>query len=235
MAITTILFDLDGTLLPMEQERFIKAYLGALGSYLGEYGYDPGIARVILSGTADMLKNDGSRTNEKVFWAKMRAVYGESVMTALPILDRFYSEEFNKVKDACGYTAEARSLIDLLKQKGYRLVLATNPLFPAVATYARIRWAGLSPEDFSYVSVYENSHFSKPNTAYYREILEKLSLDPAECMMVGNDVSDDMVARELGIDVFLLTDNLINNDGYEISEFKQGSFADLIAYFRNQG
>jgi len=31
---------------------------------------------------------------------------------------------------------------------GFRVALATNPIFPAIATEKRIRWAGLTPEDF---------------------------------------------------------------------------------------
>ena len=41
MAITTVLFDLDGTLLPMDQEIFVRAYLGGLCKKLAPLGYDP--------------------------------------------------------------------------------------------------------------------------------------------------------------------------------------------------
>ena len=32
--LTTILFDLDGTLLPMDQEVFVKDYLGRMAAFL---------------------------------------------------------------------------------------------------------------------------------------------------------------------------------------------------------
>lgn len=39
--ITTILFDLDGTLLPMEQEVFVQDYIRRLAQKLLPKGYDP--------------------------------------------------------------------------------------------------------------------------------------------------------------------------------------------------
>lgn len=116
------------------------------------------------------------------------------------------------------------------KKKGYRVVLATNPLFPAIATQTRIGWAGLTPEDFELYTTYENSGFCKPNPEYYKEILGKLQLSPEECVMIGNDVSEDMIAKDLGMKVFLITDCLLNKENKDISVFPNGSFAEAIAY-----
>ncbi|MBQ7839810.1 MAG: HAD family hydrolase, partial [Lachnospiraceae bacterium] len=111
--------------------------------------------------------------------------------------------------------------------------LATNPLFPAIATQSRAKWAGLDPEDFALITTYENSYHCKPNPDYYQEIMDKLKVKPEECMMVGNDVSEDMIARELGMKVFLLTDCLINKDGADISQYPNGSFPELLDYIRS--
>ena len=113
---------------------------------------------------------------------------------------------------------------------GYRVVLATNPIFPAIATQSRIRWTGLEPEDFEFITTYENSSYSKPNPRYYEEVLEKIGCTPAECLMVGNDVTEDGAAKKLGIDVFFLIDCLINQEGRDISGEPHGSWEDLMAY-----
>ena len=77
--ITTVLFDLDGTLLPMDQEKFIQDYLGRMSKKLAPYGYDPQqLVAGIWNGTAAMVKNDGSRTNEEVFWDVFNAVMGKN-------------------------------------------------------------------------------------------------------------------------------------------------------------
>ena len=59
------------------------------------------------------------------------------------------------------------------------------------------------------------------------EIAKKLGLEPHECLMVGNDVRDDMIAETLGMKVFLLTDCLINIKNVDISKYPQGSFESL--------
>lgn len=110
------------------------------------------------------------------------------------------------------------------------MILATNPIFPAIATESRIRWAGLAPENFELYTTYENSRFCKPNPDYYRDILARCGLQPSECIMVGNDVGDDMVAKELGMQVFLLTDCLINPKNTDVSVYPHGSFQELKAF-----
>lgn len=230
MRITTVLFDLDGTLLPMDQDVFVKAYFGGIAKKLAPYGYDPQkLIGAIWGGTKEMIKNDGKKTNEERFWDSFVGVFGERAREDLPLFDAFYREDFDKVQAVCGHTPKARVLIDRLQEKGLRLALATNPIFPAMATESRMRWAGLSTADFELYTTYENSRFCKPNPAYYKDILQTLGVCPEECLMVGNDVSDDMVARELGMQVFLLTDCLINNDDVDISVYPNGNFDDLLA------
>ena len=107
------------------------------------------------------------------------------------------------------------------------MALATNPIFPARATQWRIQWAGLQPEDFELYTAYENSSCSKPNPAYYRDVLARLQVTPEECLMVGNDVGEDMIAAQLGMKVFLLTDCMINKANADISVYPHGSFDDL--------
>jgi FMN phosphatase YigB (HAD superfamily) len=94
-------------------------------------------------------------------------------------------------------------------------------------------WAGLDHNDFELYTTYENSCFAKPNLDYYREILGKLDLKAEECLMVGNDVSEDMVAEKLGMKVFLLTDCLLNKDNEDISKYPSGSFKELKEYIEN--
>ena len=128
-----------------------------------------------------------------------------------------------------------KTVIKILKEKGVRVVLATNPVFPAVATLNRIRWAGLNSEDFEYITTYENSSYCKPNPSYYQEILAKIGVEPSQCIMVGNDVGEDMVApSQLGMKTFLLTDCLINKTQKSVEEYNHGDFDCLIAYLEGE-
>ncbi len=229
--ITTILFDLDGTLLPMDQDQYVKAYFGGISKKAEPYGYEPlTLTSTIWAGTAAMIKNNGAQTNEDAFWNVFSQTYGKDSLKDSVIFDDFYTNEFQDVQKVCGYNPLVPGLIRTLKEKELRIVLATNPIFPKVATDSRIRWAGLSPQDFEYYTTYENSRHCKPNLDYYRDILEELSLSAEECIMVGNDVAEDMITEQLGMKVFLLTDCLINKQGADISQYPHGDIEKLSAY-----
>ena len=229
-----ILFDLDGTLLPMDQEVFVRDYLGRMAAFLAPHGYDPqSLIKAVWAGTGAMVKNDGKALNEDVFWYVFNSILGRDAKQDLALFEEFYRTEFQKAKDSCGFNPAAVEAIRQIKDMGYRLILATNPLFPAIATYSRAGWAGLNPEDFELVTTYENSRFCKPNPDYYREILGKIALDGSQCLMVGNDVGEDMIAGTLGMKTFLLTDCLINKTAEDIMQYPNGSFPELLHYIRS--
>ena len=231
--ITTVLFDLDGTLLPMDQDVFIKTYFSRVAAKMAVRGYEPkALIDAIWAGTMSMVKNDGSCTNEQAFWATFAAILGEKVRAEEPVLREFYENEFQGVQSVCGYHPAAAEVVRDLKARGIRVVLATNPVFPAVATESRIRWAGLEPCDFELYTTYENSRYCKPTLAYYEDILESLGVSGEECVMVGNDVSEDMVTERLGMKTFLLTDCLINKNGEDISKWAHGGFEELKEFLK---
>ena len=231
MKLQAVLFDLDATLLPMDQDEFVRAYMQGLVTKLVPHGYDQQrLIDAVWAGTAAMVKNNGATTNEEAFWRVFCDAFGADARQDEPILDDFYHNEFQTIQQICGYTPAAAETVRALSARGVRVALATNPLFPAIATESRMRWAGLAPNDFELYTTYENISYCKPNLDYYREILRRLDLDPQECLMVGNDVGDDMVAAELGMRVFLLTDHLINKGGADITQYPRGSFADLQVY-----
>ena len=231
MKTTAILFDLDGTLLPMDQDTFVKAYIGGLARAAEPLGYEPmTMTSSILAGTMAMIKNNGEKSNYAVFWDTLVKTYGEKIRDRYDMFDEFYATAFQKIKDVCGFAPEASEVVKRLKEKGFRVALATNPLFPIVATESRIRWSGLEPKDFELFTTYETSRYCKPNLDYYRDVLAQLGVTPEECLMVGNDVSEDMIASKLGMKVFLLTDCMINKKNADISVYPHGSFDELTAY-----
>ena len=234
MSIKAVLFDLDGTLLPMDQDTFIKAYLGGMAKKLAPHGYNPDeLVKAVYAGMKAMTTNDGSKTNEVAFWNAFTSILGEKVREDMPIFDDFYRNEFQDVKNICGFLPEAAQTVRKLKEMGYRVALATTPMFPSIATESRIRWAGMEPEDFEIFTTYENYHFCKPNLGYYKEVIEKLGLKAEECLMVGNDVGEDMVTEELGMKVFLMPADLINKVGKDISQYPQGDFTALLEYIKS--
>ncbi len=227
-----VLFDLDGTLLPMDQDQFVMSYLGLLAKRLAPLGYDAQkLMKVMWAGVGAMVKNDGSCTNEEVFWKVFTETFGEESVKDKAFIDEFYHNEFNQVSKVCGFAKEAKEIVEFVKEKGKLPVLATNPLFPHAATENRMRWAGLEPEMFAAYTTYENCHYCKPNPKYYLELLQKLDLKPEECIMVGNDYDEDFVpTAALGMQGFLLTDCLINKREQDLSNCPQGGFKELKEY-----
>lgn len=229
----TVLFDLDGTLLPMDQDLFVSTYFKRLAQKVAPLGYEPkALIGGIWAGTAAMVKNDGSKRNEEVFWDCFAKLFGQQVYEHVPVFEEFYRVEFQEAQKVCGFHPMAKEVVRWIKDNGFRVALATNPLFPSVATESRIRWAGLEPEDFEWFTTYENTSFCKPNPEYYRVVTEHLGVDPRECIMVGNDVAEDMIARKLGMKVFLLTDCMINKQNEDISAYPHGGFPELLEYLK---
>lgn len=197
------------------------------------WGLDPKVlVKGIWAGTEAMVKNDGSCTNEEMFWKVFPTVCGERVREHEKTLEDFYANEFQQVQNDCGYDPKAAKAVQLVKDLGLIAVLATNPIFPSIATESRIRWAGLNIDDFAYYTVYENSSYCKPNPKYYQAMLDRLNLKAEEVLMVGNDVVEDMVAESIGMKVFLLTDSLINKNGDDITRWPHGGFEDLFSYLK---
>ena len=226
---TVVLFDLDGTLLPMDTDAFVARYFQLLTAKLAPRGYEPkALMAAIWAGTGAMVRNNGRATNEAVFWQAFADACGAQVLEDKPIFEDFYLNEFQAAQALCTPNPLAAATVRDLRDLGFRVALATNPLFPAIATESRVRWAGLTPQDFELVTTYENSSYAKPNPAYYLEIAKALGVAPEDCIMVGNDVSEDMVAKRVGMQVFLLTDCLINKENRDISLYPNGSFEELV-------
>ena len=229
MAIQTVLFDLDGTLLPMDQNVFVKSYLGRIARAMAVHGYDPDkLVKAIWSGTDAMVRNDGSRLNEAVFWDTFAGFFGAPTPQELALFDAFYREGFPAVQESCGFTPRAKEVLDKVKALGLQAVLATNPIFPAAATHQRVQWAGLQTSDFLHITTYENASFCKPNPDYYREILHKLGLAPEECLMVGNDVGEDMCVTEMGMEAFWLDTWPLNRKDLPTDHLRRGGFDELL-------
>lgn len=229
--INTILFDLDGTLLAFDQNEFIKLYFAGIEEKFLHHGYPKGVVlNAVFEGVKAMLANDGSISNEQAFWDRFSVFLPDQLYFFEKEFLDYYQTDFNEIKKIVKENEYDHKAIKVLKEKNYQLVLATNPLFPQVATYNRIKWGDLNKNDFSLITTFENSSFCKPNPKYYLEILEKINKNPNECMMVGNDVEEDLVAAKLGIDTYLITDNIINSQNLDYSMHKNGSFKDFYEF-----
>ena len=208
MSIRHMLFDLDGTLLPMVQDEFVRFYMPLLAKSYIQAGVevDPkGFIGAVWKGYEAMVKNDGTRTNREAFWSYMEDILPTSTEESEALALRFYERDFNQAIRSTSPSPLSDQIVKTAKERGLHTYLATNPVFPRCATLNRIRWAGMEADDFELITTYEDNSYCKPNVEYFRTVLDEMKLDPAECIMVGNDVEEDGCAAALGMDAVLLT------------------------------
>ena len=233
MSIKHILFDLDGTLLPMVQDEFVKFYMPLLAKSYTDAGVsiDPKkFIGAVWAGYEAMVKNDGSRTNREAFWSYIEPELPLPTEESEKIALNFYADEFNQAICTTKPTPVSDQIVKKAKERGFETYLATNPVFPRCATLNRIRWAGLDAEDFKVITTYEMCTYCKPNPEYFRGILEEFRLNPAECLMVGNDVGEDLSIRTLGVQTFLVTDTMENKKNLPVETEYKGTLADLLKF-----
>jgi FMN phosphatase YigB (HAD superfamily) len=145
-----ILFDLDGTLLPMDYDVFTKGYLDLLSDAVSPYGYKKEqLLGAMWKGVGAMVKNNGAETNKDVFWRVFFGLLGEDSYNDIPKFDEFYTKGFHGAKVFTQPNGRAKELLEAARAKAKKVVLATNPFFPRVAVQARLEWCGLSDVDFA--------------------------------------------------------------------------------------
>ena len=128
--------------------------------------------------------------------------------------------------------AQFQEMLKLAREKAELVVLATNPLFPMVGQRSRMGWIGLAPEDFDLVTAYETDRYCKPNPEYFRDVCRRIGAEPEQCVMIGNDETEDMsAATAAGIPAcFLVTDCRIAGEaGWD---GPQGTFTEMLNWLR---
>jgi len=202
----TLLFDLDDTLLDTNIESFIPAYFQALSEHLAPYVSPDVMLPALVAGMRLMMDSeDPARTLQNVFEKDFYAQLGVPNDDLAETLGDFYDNVFPKFESKTEQRPDAVPLIDWAFSKGYRVAIATDPLFPKKATFHRLRWAGFDPAQFAVVSTFENFHFSKTHPSYYAEVLGQLGWPEEPVLMVGNDAERDLLqAHRLGLKTYLI-------------------------------
>lgn len=228
-AYRAICFDLDGTLLPMDLDDFMKSYFKSLGAFMAGVGVNPEyFMNAMKAGIGAMASHPVGTTNREVFWEAF-----EKVASIDPALDLetlvadFYNNEFGKLCQTNMINPPAIRAIKTLKERGYPLILLTMPMFPIRAVEWRLEWAGVDSGVFERITSYENSTSIKPKLNYYAENLVAANLRGEDVLMVGNNTEEDLSFMALGADAFLVTDNLIDPIGYDMDSVRHGSMEDF--------
>ena len=227
-----IMSDLDNTLLPIyTQERFAEVWFRDISKKFARSGLDVKLSLEAMSrGIRAMIYNESGRKNIEVFYEKAYEVSGYTEAQLAPVMYDYYTSTFENVYDLTLPNPHAVRIAALMREKAKFAVIATMPVFTMEAVEARMRWVGLKPEMFDFITTAVTSSYSKPNPLYYREILDRFCVKPEEALMIGNDVREDMQpCREVGIDTFLVTNHMITHD-LPYGDFRRGSYEELVRF-----
>lgn len=234
-----IFFDMDGTLLPMPIRQFLDRYYQILERKLRNAGKDAKLYIHCLDrGMHAMSEHSPEETNADAFWSMFVRAHEEeeSPLNARELAEArdfffdFYAHDFDECGNDTVPNPYAAKVVSLLAEKGYPLYLTTMPLFPREGVLARLRWAQVDPSYFARITTFENSTAVKPQLAFYYENLAIAGARPERVLMVGNNTIDDLACLETGMDAFLVTDELINDNGFDIDSVKHGTMEEFYEW-----
>lgn len=222
----TLLFDLDDTLIDTNLQTFVPAYFQALGKHMSSYVAPELMFRALISGWTVMAESaDPTLTLQQVFESRFYEKLGKQKNALIRGFDEFYDTIFPNLSSLTRQREETASLIQWALSCGFRVAIATDPFFPRAATYERLRWAGLNPDQLELISTFEHFHFSKTHAAYYAEVLGRLGWPEGPVLMVGNDVTRDLTpAHQLGLATYWIDGDSASGPGFEAG---RGTLADL--------
>jgi len=228
------LFDLDGTLLPLDTDFFLAQYIASITQHFAHLIEPQLFARQLVSSShAIMADKRRDKTNIQKFLARFLPGVGRTSEELLPIFERFYAHEFGKLRVHATPSPLARELVIAALDAGYGIALATNPLFPRQAVLERMAWANVADLPWAVVAANEDTFFCKPNPEYFSEVLERLGAEAGRCIHFGNDLTEDMAARHVGLPVVMITDYLVNRQNKPLTDVVyHGSLAEVLAWFR---
>lgn len=220
----TLLFDLDDTLLDTNMDAFIPAYFQGLSKHVADRVAPEIMLRALVHGMNLMNESeDPTCTLQEVFEADFYQTLGIPKSELWDAFEDFYDHVFPSIGMHTRQRPDAVPLIEWAFSRGYRVAIATDPLFPRKATYHRLRWAGFEPEQFELVSTFETFHFTKTHPAYYAEVLGQLGWVDGPVLMVGNDVKRDLVpAHQLGLKTYFIDGDAGSSPGFEAGRGRLG-------------
>jgi FMN phosphatase YigB (HAD superfamily) len=230
--IKAILFDLDGTLLHMDFEKFIPSFFKSFARYFSNY-YDSDDLEEKLRGINELLlQNAGNKTNVEVFKEEFYRLFKVDIKVLDFMISEFFDFVFPKLQKHVKSKPDACSVVNTAFNCGYDVIIATNPIFPVMAARHRLNWVDLGNFPYTLITGLENCSAVKPNLLFFKEIFSKIDRNPSECLMVG-DMNMDIVAAKLGCPTFFMADSNVTLKPSTPKPTYIGTLKDLETLIKN--
>ena len=202
-----VLFDLDNTLILFEEVKFVNGYYPRLAARFEGVFPDGQFAERLMKATVELRNNDGSRINRELFITALCDGLDVNRKEVWARFEQFFSLDFDVFRDTVVATPGAGNVFRYVKERKLKLVVATNPIWPLSVQQKRIVWAGLGGAEVDLVTHIDNMSYCKPQLGYFRQICRLIDVQPEECLMVGDDPANDMVAALTGMKTYQTTDS----------------------------
>lgn len=207
-----VLFDIDNTLILFEENAFFRAYMTRLTPKFLDIFTAEQFQQRLIGATRALLDNRGRITNSEYYLNHFSREMEHLRPEFWTRFNHFYDTEFNQLCTMVKAVSAAQDVLRAIHENGLKLIAASNPLWPLSVQTIRLAWAGVETLPYSFITHIENSSFCKPQPEFYLEVCDKIKLKPEQCLMVGNDPLNDMIAGKTGMKTYLTSDS--QNLGY---------------------
>lgn len=224
-----LLIDLDGTLLDIEMSFFLGPMVSRMHGFFSDIiGYQR-FRKGLFAGTEAIMSEPrlGEETNDQGFYRVFSQVTGLGPSESRGRLEDFYSRAYPSLGNFARPVMGGPEFVRTAAERGFIMVLATNPIFPLRANLERLRWAGVSPGLFHFIPGLENMSSCKPGTRYFLDLASRVGVDPGECLMIGNDPEQDLPAADVGMGTFLVDGEMTDGAVLTRQPDERGSLEDL--------
>lgn len=218
-----IIFDWDGTLVDSigmwnkTDEILIKKLAGDDNIFVDNIGRIRG----------EMLSKNKSKDIYLEYCGYLGKKYNSSLSSEeILSLRRQISSEY--VKTQIDYKPNADTLLHLLKQKGYTLVLATTTTNVQLNAYRNenlnIKRKANIDDIFEVVLSKDDVNEKKPNPEVHNKILKIFNVKQDECLIIEDSLIGVQAAVNAGIDVAVVYDKYSDENRKVINELSQYQF-----------
>jgi len=201
-----VLLDLDNTLVLYDELVFYERYFNNISAFFTDLFPPDEFQERVVRAALSLYMQNGVLNNRDFFMARFLDGHDRGIDAIWHRFEDYYVTEFPKIAVSVEVPNGLHRVLNRLRELDLKLILASNPIFPRPALDARIAWAGIDPDLFSFVTDMETMSHVKPQEAYYRQIATQIGEIPSACLMVGNDRINDLVAAKMGMKTFLATE-----------------------------
>ncbi len=201
MRLRALLLDLDGTLLDLDGDWFLEEYLAALSEWMAPV-VDPGrFAEALWSAAIPVMVDRAGhpgRSNRDVLWQALSDTLQVDPAVLQERFGVFVDGDLTQIAPGGAAREGAHELVAAGRAGGFKLAVATMPIYPRRVVDERLRRANLQDVPWDLVAT-DAMESVKPHPAYYQELADRLGVSPPECLMVGDDYFRDIAARRVGM------------------------------------